>query len=127
MINLKDSINGKETPENENPKKIVNIVEKILNFSKQQNIKGHSPDLACVAGVAKVYNRKVFELRHIKILNPKQMPQKLPTVLAEVRPSNKSENILNETRKIIYSLYSLYWKKEVTKKVYNKIMNLIKL
>ena len=38
-MNLKNSINDKEIPQNENPKKIVNIVEKILNFNKQQILK----------------------------------------------------------------------------------------
>ena len=39
LINLRNSINSQEIPENENPKKIVNIVEKILDFSKQQKVK----------------------------------------------------------------------------------------
>ena len=38
-MNLKNSINDKEIPQNENPKKIVNIVEKIRNFNKQQILK----------------------------------------------------------------------------------------
>ena len=37
---------------------------------------------------------------------------------------NTSENLLNEIRQIIYSLYRA---KEITKKVYNNIMNLIKV
>ena len=36
LIDLKNSINSKEIPENKNPKKIVNIVEKSLGFNKQQ-------------------------------------------------------------------------------------------
>ena len=35
-----------------------------------------------------------------------------------------SGNLLNQIRQIIYSLY---WAKEITKKVYNNIMNSIKL
>ena len=45
LIELRNSINSKEIPENENPKKIVNIVEKILNFNKQQKGKGRPSDL----------------------------------------------------------------------------------
>ena len=33
LIELRNSINSKEIPENENPKKVVNIVEKINNFN----------------------------------------------------------------------------------------------
>ena len=36
LIDLRNAINRKEIPENENPNKIVNTVEKILDFNKQQ-------------------------------------------------------------------------------------------
>ena len=52
------------------------------------------------------------------------MLQRLPAALAQVNAGNTSENLLNEIRQIIYSLY---WAKEITKKVYNNIMNSIKL
>ena len=47
------------------------------------------------------------------------MLQRLPIVLAQVKTGNNSENLLNEIRKIIYSLYQ---SKEITKKVYNNLM-----
>ena len=58
------------------------------------------------------------------MLTPKQMLQRLPIALAQVKAGNTSENLLNEIRKIIYSLYRA---KEITKKVYNNIMNSVKL
>ena len=60
----------------------------------------------------------------LKILTTKQMLQRLPIALAQVKAGNTSENLLNEIRQIIYSLYRA---KEITKKVYNNIMNSIKL
>ena len=60
----------------------------------------------------------------LKILTPKQMLQRVPIVLAQVKADNTSENLLSEYRKIIYSLYQA---KEITKIVYNNIMNSIKL
>ena len=39
LIDLRNSFNSKETPENEIPKKVVNIVEKILDFNKPQKEK----------------------------------------------------------------------------------------
>ena len=41
----------------------------------------------------------------LKILTPKQMLQRLPIALAQVNPGNTSENLLNEIRQIVYSLY----------------------
>ena len=41
----------------------------------------------------------------LKILTPKQMLQRLPIALAQVKAGNNSENLLNEIRQIIYSLY----------------------
>ena len=59
----------------------------------------------------------------MKILIPKQMPQRL-IALAQVKASNTSENVLNEIRQIINYLYRA---KEITKNVYNNIINSIKL
>ena len=52
------------------------------------------------------------------------MLQRLLIALAQVKAGNTSENLLNEIRQIIYSLYRA---KEITKKVYNNIMNSTKL
>ena len=41
----------------------------------------------------------------LKILIPKQMLQRLPIALAQVKAGNNSENLLNEIRQIVYSLY----------------------
>ena len=47
------------------------------------------------------------------------MLQRLPMALAQVKAVNNSENLINEIRQIIYSLYQ---SKEITKKVYNNLM-----
>ena len=44
--------------------------------------------------------------------------------LAQVKASNTSENLLNEIKQIIYSLYQA---KEIFKKIYNNTMNSIEL
>ena len=90
MIELRNSINSKEIPENENPKKVVNIVEKIIDFSKKQK-----------------------EGKGIKMLTCKQILQILPIALAQVKADNSSKNLLNKIRHIIYSLHR---EEEVTKK-----------
>ena len=40
LINLRNSLNSKQVPENGNRKKVVHIAEKILDFNKQQKDKG---------------------------------------------------------------------------------------
>ena len=52
------------------------------------------------------------------------MLQRLPIVLTQVIAGNTSENLLNEVRQIIHSLYR---EKEIPKKVYNNLINSIKL
>ena len=59
----------------------------------------------------------------LKILKPKQMLQRLPIALAQVKVGNNSESLLNEIRQIVYSLHQ---SKEITKKVYNNIIKSIK-
>ena len=58
----------------------------------------------------------------LKILTPKQMLQRLPIALAQVKAGNNSGNFLNEIRQIVYSLYQ---SKEITKKVSNNLMKLL--
>ena len=41
----------------------------------------------------------------LKTLTPKQMLQRLPIALAQVKAGNNSEGLLNEIRQIVYSLY----------------------
>ena len=67
------------------------------------------------------YNAKQnkTEGKGLKILTTKQMLQRLPIALAQVKADNNSENLLNEIRQIICSLYQ---SKEITKKVCNNLM-----
>ena len=58
----------------------------------------------------------------LKIWTPKQMLQRLPIALAQVKAGNNSESLLNEIRQIVYSLYQ---SKQITKKVYNNIIKSI--
>ena len=80
------------------------------------------------------YGRMILEAREqalteqygegLKILTPNQMLKRLPIALAQIKAGNNSESLLNEIRQIVYSLYR---SKEITKKVYNNIINSIKV
>ena len=81
------------------PDEILKIVEDILNFNKQnQQEKG------------------------LKILTPNQMLSRLPITLAQLKAGNNSEKLKNEIRQL---LYSLYCSKNMTKQVYNNLLNYI--
>ena len=71
-------------------------------------------DYSSMESNAKLKATKGTEL---KILVPKQILQRLPITLAQLKTGNNSENLLNEIRQIVYSLYQ---SKKITKKVYNK-------
>ena len=72
-------------------------------------------------------SRRIYESRQgkgLKISTPKQMLQRLPIALAQIKAGNNSESLVNEIRQIVSSLYQ---SKEITKKVYNKMIKPIKL
>ena len=58
----------------------------------------------------------------LKILTPKQMLQRLPIALTQVKAGNNSKTLLNQVRQNIYSLYQ---SKQITEKIYNNIIKSI--
>ena len=102
---------------NQNSKKVL---WKMLNRFREAVIKlfnNYSPILSKA-------KYKSIHGKGLKKLTPKHIFQRLPIALAQVKAGNTSENLLNEIRQIIYSLYRA---KEITTKVYNNIMNSIEL
>ena len=71
------------------------------------------------------FSNKVSDHSNLILLTPKQMLQKLSITSVQVKVGNTSGNLLNEIRQIIYSLHQK--KKEIIKKVYNNIMNSLKV
>ena len=64
------------------------------------------------------------QVKEQDLKTPKQMFQRLPVALAQVKAGKNSQILLNEIRQIVYSLYQ---SKEITKKVYNNIIKSIQL
>ena len=93
---------------------------KLLYESREAVIKLFN-DYSSIASEAKY---KSIHGEGLKILTPKQMRQRLPIALAQVKAGNTCENFLNDIRQVIYSLHRA---KKITKKVYNNIKNSIKL
>ena len=56
----------------------------------------------------RMVHKAAYDSKHgkgLKILRYKQMLQRFPILLAKVKAGNTSQNLLNEIRQIIYSLY----------------------
>ena len=70
-----------EEKEIEKPSEIIDIVEKILEFNKQ-NQQGQG----------------------LKILTPDQMLSRLPITLFQLKAGNNSKKLINEIRQLLYSL-----------------------
>ena len=89
---------SKEEKETERPNEIVNIVENILEFNRQQSGQG------------------------LKILTPSQMLSRLPISLAPLNTGNNSEKLKNEIRQLLYSLYR---SKKLAKQIYKSLIDII--
>ena len=77
---------------------------------------------------ARNMSRNIYDSKQegtgLKILTSKQMLQRLPIALAQIKAGNNSQSLLNEISQIFYALYQ---SKEITKKVYNDILKSIKV
>ena len=60
--------------------------------------------------------------KELKILTPDQMLSRLPITLAQLKAGNNSLKLINEIRKLLYSLYR---SKKLTKTIYNHLINTI--
>ena len=103
-------------------KKTLSNIENHFN-AKESAIK-FIEDYGSMILEAKRLAKEDQEGKGLKILTPNQMLKRLPIALAQIKAGNNSESLLNEIRQIVYSLYR---SKEITKKVYNNIINSIKV
>ena len=94
-------------------KKFLNLEKKLLIFYGKIIL-----DTTCKSKENKT------EGKGLRMLTPKQMLQRLPIALAQVKAGNNSETLLNEIRQTVYSLYQ---SKQITKKVYNSIIKSINI
>ena len=125
----RDIYEGKITIEEANEYQ-TNLLAKIMNFRKNTKPRSHEKKEKKQIVLENLYNffkgtekildafeRKIFSIKpkgagilnpnhsKLKILMHKQMLQRLPIALAQVKAGNNSESFLNEIRQIVYSLY----------------------
>ena len=89
---------SEQEKETEDPEQLVNLVEMILEFNRQQQGKG------------------------LKMLTSNQMFSRLPITLAQLKAGNNYEKIKNEIRQLLYSLYR---SKKLTKQLYKSLIDII--
>ena len=116
-INTHKSKTKPHSPESRKVKEDVLISAKALLKGREMVFKAFESGIF----IKPEESRKV---KGLKILTHKQMLQRLPIALAEIKADNNSESLLNEIRQIVYSLYQ---SKEITKKVYNNIIKSIEV
>ena len=111
---------GKKTAEQ---KEVINNLEKFYN-SREEVINFFSDCIEMLSDANSDAKQDETKETGFKILTPKQVFQRLPIALAQVKAGNNSESLLNEIRQIVYSLYQ---SKQITKKIYNNIIKSIQL
>ena len=90
---------GEEEKEIEKSNETIDVVEKVLEFNKQNQLG-----------------------QGLKIPTPDQMLSRLPITLAKLKAGNNSQKLINEIRQLLYSLYR---SKKLTQKIYNNLINII--
>ena len=102
-------------------KEVINNLEKFYK-SREDVIKFFRDYTEMLSDAS--YNARKNETKGkgLKILTPEQMLQRLPIALVQVKAGNNSESLLNEIRQIVCSFYQ---SKQITKKVYNSIIESI--
>ena len=81
------------------PDKILKIVKEILEFNKQLQSGGG-----------------------LNILTPDQMLSRLPITLGQLKAGNNSEELKNDIRQLLHSLYR---SKKLTKQLYKSLIDII--
>ena len=104
----------------DNRKKVINNLETFCT-SRQEVINFFRDYGKIVLDAAYKSKQNETKGKGLKILTPKQILQRLPMSLAQVKAGNNSECLLKEIRKIVYSLYQ---SKKITK-VCNNIIKSI--
>ena len=93
--------------------------------SNQKKMRRYARDLKDIAGLYNIKSDSDTSKKGegLKILNNKQMLNRLPILLAQIEEENNSIKLKNEARQILYSLYR---SKVLTKTVYNNLIKSIR-
>ena len=110
--------------QNKNDRKKTFLKTYIIFLGREKVLNAFDSKIFPIKIERRGFSDSVSDHSNLEILAPKQMLERLPIVFAQVKAGNTSENLLNEIRQIVCSSY---WAKEITEKVYNNIVNSIKV
>ena len=105
---------------NDNQKRILANIN--IFYNARENAIQFIKDYGSMILEARILAIEELKGKGRKILTPNQMLKRLPKALAQIKAGDNSESLLNEIRQIVYFLYR---SREITKKVYNNIINSI--
>ena len=99
LSKLSSMKSGKKTIEQKqtinNLKKFYKSREEVINFFREY--------IEILSDANYDAKQNETEGKGLKLLTPKQMLQRLPIAIAQVKAGNNSESLLNEIRQIVYS------------------------
>ena len=96
---------------------MFNIEDEKLDIATGDNDRRKS----VIETISKLGDKEEPEIgKGLKIMAPKRMTTRLPILLAQKQARNNSQKLNNEISQIIYSLYS---SKNMSKTVYNHLIN----
>ena len=109
---------------------LINVIKSGLNDLKDE-IKEMSEDEIKIEKTHKTvdtvekileFDRRNQEGQRLEILTPDQMLNRLPIFLVQLKAVKTSENLKNDMRQLLYSLYR---SKKLTKTIYSSLINTI--
>ena len=125
------------------PDVIVNLVEKIPDVNERQLDRFYTPrgdtshfgikemleneeetlrDMPELESEESAGQRRNQSAKGLKILTPEQMFRRPPISLVQLKAGNTSEKLENEIRQLLYSLYK---SKNLSKTIYNNLINAV--
>ena len=127
MLNILFMINGIFTGEIESVElnkegNFEDFKEKLYKVKQVFDEQLDTRDMPELESEESVAERRNQQWQGLKTLTPDQMISRLPIILAQLKAGNNSQNLINEIRQLLYSLYR---SKKLTKTIYNHLINAI--
>ena len=127
MLNILFMINGIFTGEIESVElnkegNFEDFKEKLYKVKQVFDEQLDTRDMPELESEESVAERRNQQGQGLKTLTPDQMISRLPIILAQLKAGNNSQNLINEIRQLLYSLYR---SKKLTKTIYNHLINAI--
>ena len=126
-----DLLRSEERRKGRKTQRLLSFIEKVkygvfgvLFPSQEESDKEESEisDMSELESEESAEQRRNQQGQGLKILTPKQMIIRLPILLAQLKAGNNSEKFKNEIRQLAYSLCR---SKNLTKTIYNNLINII--